>query len=315
MLKVPTGSDLNAAAPQANGTSDRDLLERLVATHDEVAFAELVARHGPMVWAVCCRVVRQAEDAEDAFQATFLVLVRRARSIGQPELLGNWLYGVAYRTAQKARAAAARRRSLERQAASMPADRSSPEIARQELRTVLDEALHGLPQKYRAPLVLCYLEGKTNAEAARLLGWPTGSMSARLSRARELLREQLSSRGQFLPAGLFGVMLAEQAGPVMLPLGLAEATVRAARGFLAGQLATVVAPATRALAEDVVAGLHRTRLSAGAVLLVLLVATGLAGGLAASGLVGSDLQDFLLGTSRSAAGQGWGTGHHTTPGN
>src|SRR5262249_2560450 len=149
--------------------------------HDEAAFAALVQRHGPMVWAVCRRLLPYPEDAEDAFQATFIVLVRRAPSIRQPELLGHWLYGVAYRTARKARAATNRRRAFERQVAFMPPLDSTADnagIAGGELRAVLDEALHHLPEKYRAPLVLCYFQGLTNEEAARRLGWPVGSMSS-----------------------------------------------------------------------------------------------------------------------------------------
>jgi RNA polymerase sigma factor (sigma-70 family) len=169
------------------------LVERFVQRQDEEAFAALVRRHGPLVLGVCRRVLHDWDDAQDAFQATFFVLARKAASLAKPEALGNWLYGVAFRTAVKARARAARRREYERQAGRATANPSS-ELARRDLWEALDEELSRLPEKYRAPLVRCYLEGKTNEEAARELGCPPGSMSGRLARGRELLRERLTSR-------------------------------------------------------------------------------------------------------------------------
>jgi RNA polymerase sigma factor (sigma-70 family) len=175
--------------------TDSQLLKRFARQQDEAAFAALVKRHGPMVLAVCRRILRDAHDADDAFQATFLVLVRKAPVIARPELLGNWLYGVAYRVAVKARIIAARRSERERQVPAMTLSDPLSDVTGRELRAVLDAELSRLPEKYRAPLVLCYLEGKTNEQAARLLGWPIGSISGRLARARELLRERLLSRG------------------------------------------------------------------------------------------------------------------------
>jgi RNA polymerase sigma factor (sigma-70 family) len=153
-----------------------------------------------MVLGVCKRVLRHAQDAEDAFQATFLVLVRKAGSLEQPGLLAHWLWRVAYRTALRARANAARRRKNERQVLSRPSPDPLLDAVERELPAVLDRALRPLPEKYRAPLVLCYLEGKTNREAARQLGWPPGSMSARLARGLEMLRDRLAWRLQFLPS-------------------------------------------------------------------------------------------------------------------
>src|SRR5262245_46039862 len=150
-----------AASDRAGETPDAQLLARFIAQRDEEAFAGLVERHGPMVFGVCRRVLGDTPDAEDAFQAAFLVLARRARSVSRPELLGNWLYGVAYRTALKARADAARRRARERQVPAVDVAESADEAARRDLRRVLDEELHRLPDRYRAPLVLCYLEGHT----------------------------------------------------------------------------------------------------------------------------------------------------------
>src|SRR5262249_55050979 len=152
---------------------DAELLERFVRRHEEAAFAALVKRHGPMVLSVCRRVLRHSQDAEDAFQATFLVLAEKDHRLRRPELLANWLSGGPYRPALHARQRAARRNERERGAAKMIALDGDLGSEPRELRRVLDEELHRLPEKYRAPLVLCYLEGKTNEEAALLLGWPS----------------------------------------------------------------------------------------------------------------------------------------------
>src|SRR5207249_4451809 len=197
----PQRAGMGRAAKEEE-SRDAQLLKRFAADHDETAFAALVQRHGPMVLGVCRRVLQDAHAAEDAFQATFLVLVRRARSIARPELLGNWLYGVAYRTAVRAKQNAARRNAYERQAMPMLTAEPTQEVARREVMAVLDEEMNRLPEKYRAPLVLCYLEGCTNEEAARQLGHPTGSMSGLLSRGRELLRKRLTRRGVLVSAGL-----------------------------------------------------------------------------------------------------------------
>src|SRR5262249_10537307 len=150
--------------------TDRQLLQRFAAGHDEAAFTELVRRHAALVLGVCQRVLHHSHDAEDAFQATFLVLARKAALLRWQESGSKWLYEVACRTALKARANAARRRAHERQAEAMRQPSPVAELARQELRGLLDAELARLPARYRAPLLLCYLEGKTNAEAARQLG-------------------------------------------------------------------------------------------------------------------------------------------------
>jgi RNA polymerase sigma factor (sigma-70 family) len=180
------------------------LLERFTSHQDKSAFQALMERHGPMVLAVCERVLRHAQDAEDAFQVTFLVLLRKASSIGNPELLANWLCRVAHRTALKARAKAARRSEYERQVVSRPTPDLLLEVISRERTVVLDQELRPLPEKYRAPLILCYLQGKTNQEAALQLGWPPGSMSALLARGRELLRDRLAWRNRALPANEAG---------------------------------------------------------------------------------------------------------------
>src|SRR5262249_26019760 len=159
-------------------------------------------RHGPMVLGVCRRVLDHAHDAEDAFQATFLVLARKAASIVARDTVGNWLYGVAYRTAHKARVAAARRRLKERQ---MSRPEALDEDVWRELRPVLDQELNRLPEKYREPVILCDLEGQTRKEAARRLGWPEGTLSGRLSRARVLLAKRLARHGLTLSGGAMAV--------------------------------------------------------------------------------------------------------------
>jgi RNA polymerase sigma factor (sigma-70 family) len=176
------------------------LLERFTRHQDKSAFQALMQRHGPMVLAVCERVLHHAQDAEDACQVTFLVLLRKAGRIGEPELLANWLSRVALRTALKARANAARRSQKERQAASRPTPDLLLDVISRERKVLLDQELGPLPEKYRAPLVLCYLQGKTNQEAALQLGWPPGSMSSLLARGRELLRDRLAGRNRDLAA-------------------------------------------------------------------------------------------------------------------
>ena len=163
------------------GLTDGQLLEHFVASREEVAFEALVRRHGPMVLGVCRRVLRNPHDADDAFQATFLVLVRKAASVVPREKVANWLYGVAYQTALKARATTARRRMKEGQlmAASEPA--AAEQDFWRDVQPVLDEELNRLPGKYREPIVLCELMGKTRKEVARQLGWPEGTVSGRLA--------------------------------------------------------------------------------------------------------------------------------------
>ncbi|HEV3142844.1 MAG TPA: sigma-70 family RNA polymerase sigma factor, partial [Gemmataceae bacterium] len=191
-------------------------------------------------------------DAEDAFQATFLVLVRRADSLKNPELLGNWLYGVASRTARKARAQGDRRRQQERQAPPVASETEpASDLAWRELRAALDEELSCLPEKYQLPLILCYLQGLTNEEAARRLGWPVGSMSHRLARGRELLRERMQRRNRNAPAGFFSLAMVLGVGSGAVPAHLAQSTVRAAvLAASSGPFASLaVSTSVRALAE------------------------------------------------------------------
>src|SRR5262249_11436145 len=175
--------------------TDAQLLQRYVAERDEVAFAALVRRHSAMVWGVCKRVLSHDQDAEDAFQATFTVLVRKAASIRPQSLLGNWLYGVAHQVAVKARAMNARRMSREKQLSAPLANAAAKADAWQELQSILDQELSLLPEKYRAILVLCDLEGKTRKEAAAQLGVPEGTVAGRQARARTMLAKRLARHG------------------------------------------------------------------------------------------------------------------------
>jgi RNA polymerase sigma-70 factor (ECF subfamily) len=238
---------LRLAAGPPPGQEDGELLGRFVAARDEAAFAALVGRHGGMVFGVCRRLLDNVHDAEDAFQATFVILTRQAASIRKRDSLASWLYGVAYRVARKARAAAARRRAGERPVDDFVSSDPTAEAAWRELRPVIDEELSRLPAKYRDPIVLCYLEGKTNEEAARLLGWTKGTVSGRLSRARDLLRPRLTRRGLALPAGGLAALLAWNA---TAPAAVVQTTVRA---VLAGAVPASAAALARGVIRTMVA--------------------------------------------------------------
>ena len=222
------------------GNSEWQLLHRYLDRRDEVAFEAIVARHGPMVLGVCRRVLADAGDVEDAFQATFLILAQKGRTLAEGDPVAHWLYGVAHRVALRARASAARRRRLERGVE--PRELARPDDPSPfELASVLDEELARLPAKYRAPVVLCYLEGQTHEEAARQLGWPLGSVKGRLARARDLLKGRLTRRG-IAPGGL---LLLARGSRSAVPRTLLELTMRAA---LVGRSAGVVPAAVASLA-------------------------------------------------------------------
>jgi RNA polymerase sigma factor (sigma-70 family) len=210
---------------QGTAESDSQLLDSFVKERDSVAFRNLVVRHGPAVLQVCRGVLQDAHEAEDAFQATFLVLVRRAPSIQDAESLGGWLRGVAYRTAVRARCRNVQRRVFERTLSGMPPyEHSQPEMAA-ELRQMIREELDRLPSSYREPLFLCYMEGLTHQEAASRLGWPVGTVKARLVRGRRLMRERLDRRGASFGAGLLLWLLNPSRAPAV-PQHLLESTVR-----------------------------------------------------------------------------------------
>jgi RNA polymerase sigma factor (sigma-70 family) len=262
---------------------DGELLERFASQRDEAAFTALMRRHGPMVLGVCRRVLHDSHDADDAFQATFLVLVRKAGSLRRPELLANWLYGVAYRTAMDARSAALRRQKHERQAMKIPVLEESSEPVWRELRPVLDAELSCLPEKYRVPLVLCYLEGKTKEQAAKELGWPEGTVSGRLARARDLLRTRLERRGVTLPAGVLATVLAQNAAEAMVPAALMLSTTKAALIIAASKAAaaSVLSTQVAALMEGVLKAMFWKQLRIGITALMAASIVGTGAGLIA----------------------------------
>ena len=232
--------------------SDRELLDAFASRHDEGAFSTLVSRHGRLVLAACRRILRNEQDAEDAFQATFLVLARKAGAVRWQEFVGSWLYHVAVRVSMKLRSQRMRRRTqpLESCAAEPPAPTAPPSA--QDFQTMLDEELHELPARYHAPLVLCYLQGMTQDEAARALDWTAGSIRGRLNRGRDLLRQRLARRGVALSAVLFAAALAPPASTAPLPSLLLVTTVRSGLLFAAGAVEPGVLPATvLTLAEGV----------------------------------------------------------------
>jgi RNA polymerase sigma factor (sigma-70 family) len=224
-------------APPDGGLSDGQLLARFVASRDEASFAALLRRHGPMVWRLCLRVLGHVQNAEDTFQATFLVLACKAASVLKRESVGSFLYGVAYRAALKARAVHARRRSRERQVEEMPHPAVTPADV-PDWRPWLDHELNLLPEKYRAVIVGCDLEGRSRKEAAGRLGLSEGTVSSRLARGRRLLARRLSRYGLPLSGGALAVAVSEGASAAV-PASLLSSTSEAAVLVAAGQVAAV----------------------------------------------------------------------------
>ena len=244
------------AEAQADGQTDGQLLERFVDRNDEAAFEVLVHRHGRMVWGVCRRTLRDRHDAEDAFQATFLVLVRRARSILPREQVANWLYGVACLTARKALTRAAARALRERPVAELP-DPVAPEQPACPGRE-LDDEVRRLPDRYRTVLLLCDLGGHTRSQAARLLGVSEGTVAGWQTRARRLLRERLTRRGLAVSAGAAGIVV---------PPAIVSATVRFAPGWVA--LTEPIPASVFVLTNGVLTAMRISRLKAAAAAVLL----------------------------------------------
>jgi RNA polymerase sigma factor (sigma-70 family) len=246
--------DMLFSEGSVGGMTDGQLLEQFLsreAQGAEAAFTALVRLHGPMVWDVCRSVLSDPHAAEDAFQATFLILVRRASSIRRRDAVGPWLHGVARRVAGRAKADTARRRRREERGMDMRSTSILNPERREEFE-VLHEEVDRLTEKYRAPVVLCYFEGRTHAEAARLLKCPVGTISIRLSRAREQLRARLTRRGLVFPAAWVGAMLGPETGSAAMPTGLAESTIKVAM-----QVASAKAITTEAVTAAVAHLAHR----------------------------------------------------------
>jgi RNA polymerase sigma factor (sigma-70 family) len=235
----------------AGKRTDGQLLESFISHRDSDALDALVRRHAPMVWGVCRRVLRNHHDAEDAFQAAFLVLVRKASSIAPREMVGNWLYGVAYQTALKARATAAKRVGRERQVANMPDPATQKQDCNDELLAVLDLELSRLPDIYRSAIVLCELEGQTRKTAARQLGVPDGTLAARVSRGRTLLARRLARHGLAVSGGTLMAVMSQNEAPACVPAAVLSATIKVANLLAAGQAAGVIAAPVAALTEGV----------------------------------------------------------------
>jgi RNA polymerase sigma factor (sigma-70 family) len=256
LTRVLGGLRRTAYLQEAANLTDGELLECYVTQRDETAFEALVRRHGPMVLGVCRRILKNPEDAEDAFQATFLVLARKAGSIVPREKVGSWLYGAACLAAQKARAVALRRRVRERQVSEMPEPATVAEGLWHDLEPLLDQELTRLPDKYRLPVVLCHLEGKTRKQAAQQLGWPIGTVAGRLARGRAMLAKRLTRRGLPLSGAVLGAVLSQNAATAQaagVPVPLVLSTVKAAALAVAGQTAagSIVPQQVTAIAEGV----------------------------------------------------------------
>ena len=260
----------------AAGLTEADLWERYVQGRDEAAFEALLRRHGPMVLGVCRRILRHEQDAEDAFQATFLVLVRRVASLQARDTLAHWLHGVACRTALEARSAAAKRRAKE---AAAPPRAAPPEGPGAELWPVLDQELGRLAEKYRAVVVLCDLEGKSRSEAARQLGCAEGTVASRLARGRAALARRLARRGF---TGACGAALLHGTAPAGLPAGLVASTLHAAGFSAASGAASRVALSAKviALTEGALKSMFHAKLKSTVAAVLVLGVTALgAGGL------------------------------------
>jgi RNA polymerase sigma factor (sigma-70 family) len=275
---------------------DGSLLSQFVATGTEAPFETVVARHGALVFGVCCRVLGQTQDAEDATQAVFLTLANKAKSLRGYRSVAGWLHCVAYNISLRAREAAASRKHREREAGESGAMAATPVLADnpdwEAVKPLMDEELQALPEKYRIPLILHHVEGRTQEEIAILLGCSYGTLSGRLNRARDLLRERLMRRGvTYAPAVLF--LLISQHATVAMPAALAASTVRAAALISAGHAAVPLQFSAQAKA-----------LSEGAMRTMFLAKVKIAGGIAAALVVAVSGVGFAVYSARAADSAG-----------
>jgi RNA polymerase sigma factor (sigma-70 family) len=263
---LPAGADL----------TDGQLLECFVSRREPAALEALVRRHGPMVWGVCRRVLGNYHDAEDAFQATFLVLVRKAASIRSGAKVGNWLYGVARQTALKARATGARRKERESLVNELPEPALMDRDLWGDLQPLLDQEVSWLPEKYRTVIVLCGLEGMALREAARQLGCPEGTVASRLARARTMLARRLARHGLAVSGGTLAAALSEKTASASVPASAMSSTIQALTQVVAEPTAAigVISVNSAALTEGVLKAMFVNQLlRTGAVLILLVVTT------------------------------------------
>jgi RNA polymerase sigma factor (sigma-70 family) len=269
-----------AALRQEEGElTDGQLLSSFIERRDQAAVTALVQRHGLMVWGVCRRILRHHHDAEDAFQATFLVLVRKAVSIRQREMMANWLYGVAHQTAMKARALLAKRRTREKQGTAMPQPQAPEQDTGNDLQALLDQELSRLPEKYRVAIVLCDLEGKTRQQAARQLALPEGTMAGRLTRGRAMMARRLAQRGLAVSGGALAAVFSQEAASAGLPIAVVAATIKAASMFAAGRVAAAgaISVPVAALTEGVLKAMLLAKLRIPLLVIVTLALAGTGG--------------------------------------
>ena len=279
------------------GLTDGQLLESYICNREEAAFAALVRRHGPMVWGVCLRILRSYHDAEDAFQATFLVLIRKAASIRPREMVGNWLYGVAHQTALKASQTVAKRRARERPMVEMPEPAAKPEDLWRDLQPVLDQELSRLPDKYRAVLVLCDLEAKTRREVARQLNVPEGTVASRLATARTMLAKRLARHGLAVSGGALAALLSENAVATGVPALVMSSAIKTVSLLATGQAAGVVSHKVAFLAEGVLKTMFLTKIKTA-------IATLLVAGIIGTGATGLAYRAIAAGASSEVQGLG-----------
>ncbi len=275
------------------GLPDGELLDRFVRLRDAAALAALVQRHSAMVWGVCRRILSSHHDAEDAFQATFLVLVRKADSLKKKELLANWLYGVAQQTAFRARGTMYKQAARERQVIDMPEPAAAVQESWDAIQPLLDQELSRLPDKYRSLIVLCDLEGKTRKEAAELLDCPEGTIAGRLARARAMLAKRLARHGIVTTAVALGTVLSLQAASASAPAAVVTSTIQAASLYAAGcaTAAGAISANAVALSEGVVKAMFMTKLKMTAAYLMVLGVLALSGGAVGQYLLAGDAPD------------------------
>jgi RNA polymerase sigma factor (sigma-70 family) len=259
--------------------TDGQLLEHFISRRDETAFEALLRRHGPMVRGVCRRILGDVHDADDAFQATFLVLVRKAASVRPREAVGNFLYGVAYRTALEARRRMARRRAREMPLPNVPQPESESDDRWQELCPLLDREINRLSEKYRLPVVLCELEGRSRKEVARQLAIPEGTLSSRLTTARKKLATRLARYGLVFSGTSLAALLAKNTASACVPAALSGATLKAAMLVAAGPAALgVVSTTVTTLTEGVLKAMFIAKIKTATIVLCGVTALGVGTG-------------------------------------